>query len=745
MANNLLKLHNGDPLAPMLQDSNVVNVVGSIDSTLQPLDVPFLCAININGDILQDSTSKKRRYNMVNRIPSKRVRNLAKSNEKCSWENVLAVATVECCRRQCCQLTRRESVARARFLVWGGTCSNRMTLSYDKIGTLMEVKAPNLRKAKLIPLDGGLVCQKAWYTIHGISRATFFRYKCEQATGAVIARHGNTGSFRETKHVTMARQMIKRFIEDNAEKMPHKCRTTFEGERETQKVLPSMYRMKEIMEDCNFNLINSHGMPIISQPTFSRLMNRSFPEVTTTKYNQFSKCAECVRIKNARKCTIDPKERAMLKQEMRMHMAQQMSCRNLYYSWRDASKLEPTKYLCIIHDKMDQMKTNLPRLLNVPKILTRTYRLPCSLTGMLTHGHGTGSYGHFALGFWSMDPNFTIGSLAQCLRDLEITKEYNSSSQCKGNQPLFDCLLDSFAFNMQRNYGNSKHLLLESSLNVCNPILLNKPLPQCLYLQLDNCAGENKNRYVFAFLSLLVAKGIFKQVYVGFLMVGHTHEDVDAMFSKFSESMRVKDAFTLPQMMDIFHNSYSGHPVPSLVEEVPDFKSFLQGYIPDKEEALCGHKNPLQFRFLMIDEFPVMQYRMNPSCDDWKPTLGIKMWKSDNITGKPLLPQGEPKHVPLYSFLQDNDMVSKGIQDYVKRWEEDQCISMLQGNESYSTWLEPTIAYWRKVLDLLNEPRPQYTSLQNGFWPQTRWMEHAKENFMESTNSNPEPVVLQDH
>ena len=192
-----------------------------LDTALQPLDVPFLRAINSNGDILQDPTSKKRRYNMVDRIPSKRVRNLAKSNEKCSWENVLAVATVECCRRQCCQLTRRESVARARFLVWGGTCSNRMTLSYDKISKLMDVKAPNLRKAKLIPLDGGLVCQNAWYTIHDRSRATHFRYKSEQAAGVVIAIHGNTESFRETEHVTMARKMIKRFIEDNAEKMPH--------------------------------------------------------------------------------------------------------------------------------------------------------------------------------------------------------------------------------------------------------------------------------------------------------------------------------------------------------------------------------------------------------------------------------------------------------------------------------------------------------------------------------------------
>ena len=82
---------------------------------------------------------------------------------------------------------------------------------------------------------------------------------------------------------------------------------------------------------------------------------------------------------------------------------------------------------------MDQMKTHFPWLLNVPKSLTRTYQLPCNLIGMRTHGHGSSSYGHFALGFWLMDPNLTIGYLAQCLHDLERTKEVldNSSSQCK--------------------------------------------------------------------------------------------------------------------------------------------------------------------------------------------------------------------------------------------------------------------------------------------------------------------------
>ncbi|CAN0120568.1 unnamed protein product, partial [Heterosigma akashiwo] len=51
-----------------------------------------------------------------------------------------------------------------------------------------------------------------------------------------------------------------------------------------------------------------------------------------------------------------------------------------------------------------------------------------------------------------------------------------------------------------------------------------------LYIQFDNCS-ENKNKTVFAFLSHLVQLGLFRKVKSGFLMVGHTHEDLDAYFS----------------------------------------------------------------------------------------------------------------------------------------------------------------------------------------------------------------------
>lgn len=53
--------------------------------------------------------------------------------------------------------------------------------------------------------------------------------------------------------------------------------------------------------------------------------------------------------------------------------------------------------------------------------------------------------------------------------------------------------------------------------------------PQTLYIQLDNCARENKNRYFLGFMGYLVHKKIFKEVYMSFLVVGHTHEGLFAL------------------------------------------------------------------------------------------------------------------------------------------------------------------------------------------------------------------------
>ena len=94
------------------------------------------------------------------------------------------------------------------------------------------------------------------------------------------------------------------------------------------------------------------------------------------------------------------------------------------------------------------------------------------------------------------------------------------------------------------------------------------PLPKKLFLQLDNSATDNKNRYVMAFCSLLTAWRIFKEVTVGFLVVGHTHEDIDAHFSYLSKLLKMKNTYVLADLMKAFIDSQKSTAfIPKLVQE----------------------------------------------------------------------------------------------------------------------------------------------------------------------------------
>lgn len=129
-----------------------------------------------------------------------------------------------------------------------------------------------------------------------------------------------------------------------------------------------------------------------------------------------------------------------------------MSRRHVYYSDRVLAKLEPQNYLCIIHDKMDQSKTWLPKLNPLPKSLSGFgHALLVALTSMFVHGRDPRLYAHFSLtGLWPGDSDFTVTSLAKCLRDLE---EYSgdrsgdlSNNQFTSSHPIFRTVMDCQAF-----------------------------------------------------------------------------------------------------------------------------------------------------------------------------------------------------------------------------------------------------------------------------------------------------------
>jgi hypothetical protein len=70
-----------------------------------------------------------------------------------------------------------------------------------------------------------------------------------------------------------------------------------------------------------------------------------------------------------------------------------------------------------------------------------------------------------------------------------------------------------------------------------------------------------------AFLSLLTAQGVFKEIQVDFLLVGHTHEDIDAYFSHLSKSLKSKNTFVLADLMKAFMQSQELAFMPKVIQE----------------------------------------------------------------------------------------------------------------------------------------------------------------------------------
>ena len=186
------------------------------------------------------------------------------------------------------------------------------------------------------------------------------------------------------------------------------------------------------------------------------------------------------------------------------------------------------------------------------------------------------------------DANFIVTSIMKLLCQLEIQHVFSSTH----------ILISSIA--------DPLHDALMVGIEKCSGV---RPLPPpesipptglapLLLVQMDNCAKYNKSEYNTLFWSALTAKGVFREVMVSFLIVGHTHEDVDAIFERFGQRLKIENCHTLSDLMASFMTDGEPTIVPSLIYEVADFKEWVKGYYNEfGQDRFIGHSKANQFRF----------------------------------------------------------------------------------------------------------------------------------------------------
>ncbi|XP_060583861.1 uncharacterized protein LOC132740023 [Ruditapes philippinarum] len=326
----------------------------------------------------------------------------------------------------------------------------------------------------------------------------------------------------------------------------------------------------------------------VSKSTFFDMWAKHFPHIKIKKTTAFTKCSICGLLERQMQNTLIPEERALIRHKRKIHNDRQMKERIYYHCKREQSRVEPMKYLSLIIDGMDQSKTNLPHFKGrLPKSINPVDLLKTHITGVISHGHG-GFHTFTDFNQFPHDPNLTI-------------------------TVILKMLLNTAKVNDGR-------------------------LPPVLYVQADNCVRENKNRYVLAFLQLLVEKKILNQVHLSFLPVGHTHEDIDARFSLISRDLYQTDTETL----DDFVKLLGPH---EFVKSVFNVREWLTLSIP---KYISGTTEPLHFKFEKVNNKVVTCYKGEHDNE----------WKIESTGFLMEIPKGKPKHVPAdFTDIQDERLL----------------------------------------------------------------------------------------
>jgi hypothetical protein len=160
------------------------------------------------------------------------------------------------------------------------------------------------------------------------------------------------------------------------------------------------------------------------------------------------------------------------------------------------------------------------------------------------------------------------------------------------------------------------HRVLVREYNLENGALFTQ---KKLYLQLDNTSKQCKSQYVLGFLGLLCGWHVFTEVILGFLPVGHTHEDIDQFFSRVALYLRKHDATSRIGFRECIENAYkakwAGKVCTDDIVSAANVSDWIKPYLAPMDSRKEGPERRIgiskfhQFKFSLLQGVVIMQVR----------------------------------------------------------------------------------------------------------------------------------------
>jgi hypothetical protein len=313
------------------------------------------------------------------------------------------------------------------------------------------------------------------------------------------------------------------WIADNSDPIPED--TAF-NDRGPPRVHVDVPRKRDIWEACCAYMKKHYGMEVgcqgeddtpvadpISLDWFLKILNRKV-NVVIHKHKKFSQCVTCFLFKQLmNKCT-NAADKTEIRLHRRRHFDTVFAERVIYHQTRNWAKENPELALSMILDAQTAWRTRGPTL---PREVGSGFPSDFEpfgqqLYGCLVHAlpgddaHKGGFFGYM------VDDSVKGGGNVTC----EIV--YRTLAKLQEHRAVWPPLLD---------------------------------------IRLDNTTKDNKNKCVFGFFGWLVLTNVFQKVRVRYLSVGHTHEDIDALFGVLMQHLYRGSCFaTIEILMDAIYDSF---------------------------------------------------------------------------------------------------------------------------------------------------------------------------------------------
>ena len=284
--NDCMPLDN-DRIAVQIIESSVEDEVSS--EWLFSMRAWHIRRVFLNGASLYDHDQRhiyKAVVQAMNRRPWRGVQQYESSYErenaaspskkvlKLSTQSINSMSSVICCKKNCVQPFPCATIhnLRSQFFHEGE--------QYFKSHRLLDIHRQihhNSEGNKMIILEGCDVCPKSWYTIMGISRESYYRWKANASSWMHAKHHGNVGMTKPRIHTLQAIATLRQMLEQSADHMPHKTTTLETREKVVSKCLPSSWHWKASLPE--LNIINAQlGLKKVFASGLIRIWKESFAE-----------------------------------------------------------------------------------------------------------------------------------------------------------------------------------------------------------------------------------------------------------------------------------------------------------------------------------------------------------------------------------------------------------------------------------------------------------------------------------